>query len=363
MATAVISTAALTANFRLVRGLLAPGTEIMAVIKADAYGHGAPRVARELEAAGASSFAVATAHELLAVREAGVSGDLLMLTPALHEIGQLLAADAMFMLADKASLERLRAAGAPKGTRVHLKVDTGMGRLGVPESAVVPLATAAERAGFVLDGVCTHFVNAEEDPALTALQLERFLGAVELLRLNGLEPRVRHAANSAAIVGHPEVHLDLVRPGLLLYGYSPVVPRLSLPGALRPALRLEAPVLARKRVQAGQGLSYEHTWRAGRSTNICTVRCGYADGYRRSLSNAASVAWNGHVLPQRGRITMDQLLFEAFEFEPEPGDTVTLLGGDAPGADELGALAGTNAYELLSSLTPRVVRRYVGEHD
>lgn len=363
MTTAVVDPAAVVANFRLVSGLTAPGTAVMAVIKADAYGHGAAVIAPALERAGVTRFAVATAGELLAARAAGVTGDILLLTPALTHLPELLAADAGFMLTDFPALGRLLQAGAPRGTRVHVKVDTGMGRLGVGPSEAARLAEAAARAGFELEGICTHFAAAENDRALTAAQLERFLLAVELLKLRGLEARFRHAANSAAILRHPEAHLDLVRPGLLLYGYSPV-PDAALPGGrLVPALRLEAPVLSRKLVHAGQGLSYDQTWRAPETVHVCTVRCGYADGYRRSLSNLARATWNGHVLKQRGRIAMDQMLFQVPADGPGPGDTVVLFGGDGPGADELGALAGTNAYDLLTSLTSRVPRRYVGTDD
>jgi len=363
MATAVIEPAAVTANLKLIRRLLQPETEVLAVVKADAYGHGATRIVPALERAGVRRFATATAEELLEVREAGSSADLMLLTPALDRFGELFAAGAVFTLSDADALERLVRAGVPRGTRVHLKVDTGMGRLGVRPAAAAELAAAAGKAGLEVEGVYTHFADAEADRALTGRQLEEFLSAVELMERHGIRVRYRHAANSAALLNHPEAHLDMVRPGLLLYGYSPLPATPQLPGRLAPALRLEAPVLARKRIRKGQGLSYGHVWHAPADTDICTVRCGYADGYRRSLGNRAHAVWNGHELPQRGRIAMDQLLVEARGPGPVPGDLVTLFGGDAPGADELGALCGTNAYDLLTSLTRRVRRRYVGTDD
>lgn len=365
MPTAEINLSAINSNIALIQAHVGPDTTVMPTIKADAYGHGAAGVARGLVSGGVDWLAVATAGELLELREAGVGVNLFLLTPALGRIPELAAADAVFGLHDFATLERLLAAKVPWGTRVHLKVDTGLGRVGTRPEQVATLAVQAERAGLTVEGVWTHFGSAEIDEELTRLQLERFHDAVDLLRLHGIEPELKHAANSAGILGFPEAHLDMVRPGLLTYGYSPLPGKEPLPeehpvvAGLRVALELRAPVTQTKRVQPGTGISYHHLYETGTVTNIASVRLGYADGYSRQLSNRAWAWAEGSRLPVRGLVAMDQLLLETFDMELEPGTQVTFLGGSGPGADELAWLAATNAYDILTSLGRRLTRQYV----
>src|SRR5690625_3169235 len=250
MATAVIDLSALEANLSAIRSLLTRGTEVLGAVKANAYGHGAIQVSHALESSGVPWLAVATPGELLELREAGVSADLLLLTPPLERIGELVRAETVFTLADQATLERLQSWKVPKGTRVHLKVDTGLGRLGVLPEEAAGLAVAAERAGYAVEGVFTHLAAAEDDPALTRLQGERFQRALQLLKDAGIEPALRHASNSAGILNHPELHLDMVRPGLLLYGYSPLPHGSAQPleGHLRQVMTLLAPITSVKRI-------------------------------------------------------------------------------------------------------------------
>ncbi len=361
MPTATVDLTALRANLELAASLTAPGTIVMPPLKADAYGHGAVPVATYLEQHGYSWFAVATAAELLELRAAGVSADLLLLTPLLVAEPALFDSRTALTLADASGLGRLQAWGAPRGTRLHLKVDTGLGRLGQPPEQAVELAIQAERAGYVIEAAWTHFASAEDDPLLTRQQLDRFGTALDLLKRAGIEPRLRHAANSAATLLCPEAHFDMIRPGLLTYGYSPLEEAHPLTAALRPALTLTAPVTMCKRVTAGTGLSYNHLWHADRDTNILSVRCGYADGYRRLLSGRTWAALRGERLEQRGRIAMDQLLLDAGGLTAEPGERVTLIGGAGPGADELGQLAQSNAYDILTSLGRRVQRRWLAD--
>ena len=207
-----------------------------------------------------------------------------------------------------------------------------------------------------MEGVWTHFASSETDRALTVLQLERFLEAVALLRAHGLEPPLKHASNSGAILTMREAHLDMVRPGLITYGYNPLESETHATGRLTKALELKARVTQSKRVHTGTGLSYNHIWTATHPTNIATVRLGYADGFRRTLSGMAWAWARGRRLPLRGRIAMDQVLVDTGDVELEPGEEVTFIGGQGPGADELGSLAGTNAYDILTSLGRRVKR-------
>ncbi len=359
MATAVVDLNALTSNLASVQRLLKPGTLVMPAVKADAYGHGAVRTVRALVEAGVEWFAVATAMELLELRNAGVTANLLMLTPPMERLDELVPAHTVFTLADFATLDRLQYGRVPRGTRVHLKVDTGLGRLGVLPGDAAQLAEAAERAGLVVEGIFSHFAAAENDSELTLRQQERFLQAVQELRTAGIEPQYRHISNSAGILRVQEAGGNMVRPGILIYGYSPASSPHPIENDLRRAMTLLAPVTQVKRIPAGQGLGYNHLWTAEKDTNILTVRCGYADGYRRLLSNKSWASLHGVRLELRGRVAMDQLLLDAGDMEVQPGELVTLVGGRGPGADELGEAALTNAYDILTSLTRRVGRQYV----
>lgn len=356
MPTAEINLDAIASNLGVVRSLIAGTSQVMPVLKADAYGHGAAQVAAALTRAGARWLAVATPDELLELRAAGISTNLFLLTPALEYVRELAEADAVFPLTDHAALDRLISGRLPRGTRVHLKVDTGLGRLGVPPAQAAGLAVRAERAGFNVEGIWTHFGSAELDRKLTLLQLERLWDAVKLLKAHGLEPPLKHAANSPAILTMQEAHLDLVRPGLLTYGYSPLPFATPATDRLTKALQLTAPVIQSKRVQPGDGLSYHHLWTARQPTNIATVRLGFGDGYRRSLTNKAWASARGQRLPLRGQIAMDQVLVDTGSMEMEPGERVTFLGGPGPGAGELGSLVDSNAYDILTSLGRRVKR-------
>jgi alanine racemase len=360
VATALIDLSILERNLAILEGLLQPETSVLATVKADAYGHGAVRVATALQKRGVDWFGVSTAQELLELRSGGIRGDILLFTPALDSLHELADAGTVFTVADAASLERLAAARLPAGTRVHLKVDTGNGRLGLPVPEALQLARRVDRTpGLILEGVWTHFSSAEEtDRSVTLRQLELFTEFLQLLKRDGLEPPLRHCSNSAALLAFPEAHFDLVRPGILLYGYPPAS-NMKPPEGLLPPLTLLAPVLMSKRVAAGTPISYNRRWHAPRDTNILTVRCGYADGYGRSLGNRAWAALKGRRLEVVGQVAMDQMMLDAADLLVQPGELVTLMGGAGPGADELGTLAGTNAYEMLVSLSDRVVRQYV----
>ena len=360
---ATIDLGALEHNLGRLRSRLQPTTGVLAAVKADGYGHGAVRVARRLVAAGVRWFGVATAAEALALRSAGIDADILLFGP-LHDpatLRQLIHADVALTLVDETGLAALRAAGGERGVRVHLKVDTGMGRLGLPFAGAAELARAADAAPEVeLEGVWTHLARADEPGrAPTLAQLERFDRLLHALREDGIEPRWRHAANSAGLIAFPEAHYDLVRPGIALYGYPSSDAVAALEHELRPVMRLEAPVTFAKRVSAGTPVSYGGTWAADRETTIATVRAGYADGYPRLLSSKGVATLRGHRVEVVGRVCMDQLMVDAGDLDVRPGDSVTLWGPPGPGAEALARSIGTIAYELLTRVSSRVSRRYL----
>ncbi|MEJ2668090.1 MAG: alanine racemase [Deinococcales bacterium] len=361
---ATIDLHALEHNLARLASRLAPGTAVLAAVKADAYGHGAIEVARRLQARGVTWFGVATAQEALALRDAGISADILLFIPVYDAptLVRLAAADVALPLADGAALEALEKAAAPRPLRVHLKVDTGMGRMGLPWPQAADLARSAARTpGIDLEGVWTHLARADEPGrAPTMAQLERFEKLLDALAKDGIEPRLRHAANSAGVFAFPEAHYDLVRPGIGLYGYHSGEAIAALEPGLQPVMRLQAPVSFVKRVAEGTPLSYGGTWAATRDATIATVRIGYADGYPRLLSNRGVAALHGQLLPVAGRVCMDQLMLDAGDLDVRPGDTVTLWGGEGVDTDRLARSFGSIAYELLTRVTARVPRQYVG---
>lgn len=361
---ATIDLGALEHNLQRLRGRLAPGTRLLAAVKADGYGHGAVAVAQRLEAAGVTWFGVATPEEALQLRSAGITADILLFGPSYRRdtILRLTDEGVALTVADDRGLEAVRAAAPARPVRVHLKVDTGMGRLGRPWQQAVELARAVDHdAATVLEGVWTHLARADEaDRAPTERQLERFEQLLSALRVDGIEPPLRHTANSAAVVAFPEAHYDLVRPGIALYGYHAGDAVQALEPGLRPVMTLQAPVTFVKRVAAGTPVSYGGTWTAPHATTVATVRIGYADGYPRVLSGRASAAAGGRSLSVAGRVCMDQLLLDAGDLALEPGDTVTLWGSEGPDAESLARLADTVAYELLTGVGARVQRRYLG---
>jgi alanine racemase len=262
-----------------------------------------------------------------------------------------------------AGLTRLAAAadGTPVG--VHVKVDTGMHRAGVwpPEDAAA-FVGRVQAAGLRVEGTWTHLAVSAEDPDETARQLDRFEAAVADVRAAGHDPGILHAANTGALLLHPRAHLDLVRPGIGLYGLPPA-PGVGADRGLRPALRWTSTVVNVKPLAAGERLSYGLRYRLERDAIVATVPVGYADGYPRALSSLAEVLIRGRRRRVAGNVTMDQLMVDCGEGPIEPGDEVVLLGAqgsESLGAEELAGLAGTIGYELVTRIGPRVPRRYAG---
>ncbi len=363
-AVAEVDLSALAHNLRIVRDAVSPGADVMAVVKANAYGHGLPGTALHLESLGVGWFAVATPVEALTLRRGGLRARVLLLSPVGEPatVAALAAAGVSLTVPGEHALEAIAAARLGSPVDVHLKLDTGMGRIGArtPEAAARLAVAAARTPGVRVAGTFTHlFASEEEDEAATLEQLSRFDDGVAAILSAGVDPGLRHAANSGAVFRFPRHHLDLVRPGIVLYGYHPGPVVADMAPGLRPAMRFTAPVSFVKRVPAGTTVSYGGLWRAERETVVATVRAGYADGYRRSLTGRAAVGHRGRLLPVIGRVCMDQLMVDATGAEVDEGERVVLWGPGGPSAEALGEAIGTVSYEMLTGVAARVGRTYV----
>jgi alanine racemase len=349
-----------------VRTLKPAGVELMAVVKANAYGHGDVAVARAAVEAGATWLGVALVEEGLALRQAGLAGvPILVLSefpPGAER--EALAAALTPSLYTEGGLSRLvgAAGGAPVG--VHVKVDTGMHRVGVyPPAAAPAYVGRVVGAGLELEGLWTHLARSEEDAPTTAAQLAAFRAVVDDVRSAGHAPRLLHAANTGGAIRHPESHLDLVRTGIGIYGIEPA-PGVGTELGLRPALTWRSAVTMVKRLPEGARTSYGHHYRLGHDAWVATVPAGYADGYPRLLSSRADVLIGGRRCRVAGSVTMDQVMVDCGDLEVEPGDEVVLLGtqGDETvSAEELANHAGTIGYEIVTRIGERVPRDHLGE--
>jgi alanine racemase len=344
-----------------VRVLKPEAAELMAVVKANGYGHGDVEVARAAIDAGATWAGVALVEEGLKLRAAGIEAPILVLSelpPGSEAVA--LAHRLTPTLYSEAGVARLvEAARGP--VPVHVKVDTGMHRVGVwPPEDAPGFARRVQDAGLEVEGLFTHFARSEEDEITTKEQLDRFLETADAIRSAGVSPRVLHAANSAATILHPEAHLDLVRPGIALYGIEPA-PGVGADLGLRPALTWLSRVSAVKRLAAGEATSYGYRYRLERDSWVATVPVGYADGYPRQLTNLGEVLIGGLRHRVAGTVTMDQLIVDCGDDEVQVGEEVVLIGSQGSeriGADALGRLFGTIGYEIVSRIGERVPRRY-----
>ena len=352
-----------------VRALTFGDVEVMAVVKADAYGHGDVPVARAALAAGATWLGVALVEEGIRLREAGIEAPILVLSefPPGAE-GSALAARLTPTLYSEEGVARLAAAAAdaPDPVVVHVKVDTGMHRVGVwpPDRAAAFVAHVAS-AGLAVDGLWTHLACADVDEDATLRQLGAFDEALDRVRAGGHTPRVVHAANSAGAIGFPQARFDLVRPGIAVYGVEPS-PGIGAELGLRPALTWRSRVTFVKRLEAGRRVSYGHHYRLERDAWIATVPVGYADGYPRLVSSRADVLIGGRRCRVAGSVTMDQLMVDCGAIEPAPGDEVVLLGsqgGESVTAWDLATRSETIAYEILAGIGSRVPRRHAAGSD
>ena len=369
-AEAVVDLGAIAHNVRVLRERAGPAG-VMAVVKADGYGHGAVATARAALAAGAAELGVATVDEALELRAAGITAPVLSWLHTTDEnFAAALTADVQVGVSSPRHLDAVLAATRATGRTavVSLKVDTGLNRNGVSaaelEDTLVALATARAEGSVHLRGVFSHLARADEPThPVVDVQAARLREVLDTAARHGLVPEVVHLANSAATLTRPDLRFDLVRPGIAVYGLSPV-PELGDLGLL-PAMTLRARVALVKRVTAGQGVSYGHTWTAPEDTTVALLPVGYADGVPRGLSNRFDVLLGGERRSVVGRVCMDQLLVDC---GPDgggvtEGDTAVLFGPGVDGeprAQDWADTLETIHYEVVTGVRGRVVRTYVG---
>ena len=363
---ALIDLSALSHNYAQVRRLVGPQVDILAMVKADAYGHGAVRVARTLVGLGCRNLGVATLAEAAAIQDAG-RGAAIVVFGGVHasEAGTAAKLGVEVVVDSYEVLSALAAAGTAAGTtvRVHVKVDTGMHRLGLFPDQVVEFVAKADALQSVEPvALCSHFAMAESvHTGVTAGQFEKMQDTLKELTRSGVRLRC-HLANSAAVLTRPETHLDMVRPGLMLYGLYPD-PSMRKVSDLRPVMRLEASVVRVAEVDAGEGIGYGHSYRAETKRKIATLRCGYADGFPRAMSNRGVVDVAGREVPVVGRVCMDHVMVDATDVELAPGDSVVLWGSGNLPTEEVAQRIDTISYELVTRVGPRVKRVYVETDD
>jgi alanine racemase len=362
---AVVHLDAVAHNTALFAG--ATAAEVMAVVKADGFGHGAVQVATTALASGATWLGVTTCAEALHLRSAGVTAPILSwLHGPYEDFGPALLAGVDLSVSSGAHLRAVAMSAARLGVaaEVHLKVDTGLHRNGTrPEEwrQLVGLARDLEAIGHVrVRGLWSHLVSGTVAAAgTTRSQVRLFDEAVEIARGAGLRPRLRHLANSAATLGAPETHYELVRPGIGLYGVEPDPLRVH---GLRGAMTLRARLILVKRVPAGSGVSYEHDYVTTRDSTLALVPLGYADGLPWAAARHAEVSIGGRRYPVAGRIAMDQFVADAGDATPRTGDEVVLFGPGTEGEPTVADWAGwanTVPHEIVTGVGPRVPRHYV----
>ena len=361
---ALIDLQALAHNFHEAKKR-AGGRKVLAVVKAQAYGHGAVPVARRLLDLGADMLGVALVEEGRELRGAGIEAPVLVMGAVFPEQAEELVRLRLTpAVASLAVARALSGAAQRQGTlaAAHVKIDTGMGRIGLaPEAAADFIAEAARLKGVRIEGLMTHFADADlRDKQFAAGQVDRFEGLIAALEGRGLSVPVRHAANSAALLDYGRALFTMVRPGIMLYGYDPLE---GTCGAdLRPVLSLVTRIAFLKRVPAGTPVSYGRTFITGRESLIATVPIGYADGYSRGLSNRGEALVQGKRAPVAGRVCMDMTMLDVTDVPGvREGDETILIGsqgGERITADDVAARTGTISYEVLCAIGSRVPRVY-----
>ena len=354
-------------NYRALRAMLPQGCRFLGVVKADAYGHGAVPVARRLERLGAEYLAVACLDEAAELRRAGITLPILILgyTPA-ERAGELLELGITQTVYDGELALALSTAASAAGRtlKVHIKADTGMSRLGwlcgqEGASAVDAIARVCALPGLEAEGIYTHFANADGDEGYTMLQFTRFLDLLEGLKERGITFPIRHCAASAAALKSPCTHLDMVRPGIALYGHYPDPSCEGLDGpGLRPVMTLKTRVASVKTVPAGTPVSYGCTHVLDRETRLAALTIGYADGLPRLCSDQLEVLIKGQRARVVGRICMDMCMADVTGLDVAPGDEAQVFGRQLP-IEDAADMAGTISYELLCAVSPRVHRAYL----
>ena len=353
-------------NLRYVRNRVGAKPIIMAVVKANAYGHGLDIIAKaSVDSNEVGYFGVATEEEGIALRKFTLLPILVLTTALEDEITTFIEHDLEFTLSEYQELEAIAGSASALGkkAKVHLKVDTGMRRIGVTPGDGLEFAKAIDKYSDTIEfkGISTHFATSDEaDQSYFTKQIKIFSDVVSAIRNAGISVPLVHAANSGAILQNPLMSsFDMVRPGIMLYGYPPSAELdQKYSKDLKPVLELVSSVVFTKRINAGDGVSYNHHWHATQGTTIATVPAGYGDGYPRLLTNNISASISGKLYPVRGTICMDQIMIETGDDNIRIGDEVILISSNIPeiNASAIAKKIGTIPYEILTNITARVPR-------
>lgn len=357
---AEVDLSAIRHNLSQIRSILPPETKIALVVKADAYGHGLIPVSRAALRSGADWVCVATVQEGVALREAEIDSPILVLAPALEMEAPQVVFYQLRCLIESLDVARAISNAAieqNKTAKVHIKIDTGMSRFGVqPEDAKDFALAVASLPAIEIEALASHFAFGGGPREYTAWQFDRFMSAVCEIEEAGIHPKLKHMANSAALIKFPEAHLNLVRIGILAYGISHIG-KTQLD--LRPALTWKARIMAMRDLPIGRKIGYNCTYETDRPSRIATLGVGYGDGYHRALSNIGNVVIHGMRAPVRGLVCMDQIMVDVTDIpDAKVGDAATLLGAEVP-ADEIASLVGTTPHEIPTRIMSRVPRTYI----
>jgi alanine racemase len=358
---------ALRWNLRQVRNKVGPQVKILSMVKANAYGHGAPLVAKTFASTGSDAFGVATLEEALELRQAGIAAPIVVVAGIyLKQLADFLENRLTPVVHDVEGMQQLNDAISSRGStlNVHLKIDTGMSRIGLLYADIAHWLPALKKLRALhIEGVFSHFSTAESvEGAYTKKQLANFQEVIRTLRAEGIAPQVCHLANSAATITLPAAYFDMVRPGIMLYGAYPS-PEMAQHITLKPVLSWKTSILQLKRVPAQTSISYGQTYVTQRESLIATLPLGYADGYSRLLSNRGEALVRGQRAKIAGRVCMDLTMLDVTDIrDVRQGDEVVLLGhqsGAEISADEMAAWANTISYEIFTSIGNRVPRIHI----
>ncbi len=357
-------------NFNVVKAVTGPDVRVMGVVKADGYGHGSVQIARMLVSSGAEWLGVSNLLEAVILRRAGITAPILVLgyTPA-SSVRELYEYDVTQTVFGSDYADEISSAAYSAGVvvKAHLKIDSGMSRLGFSlrnrETLLTDIARVFYQPSLQVTGIFTHFASADEETEIgrvfTAKQHGRFMSLVDELRAHCIEFEDVHCCNSAATALYPEYHQTMVRPGIILYGLSPNGSAMKMLD-LRPVMELKSVVSMVKDVYPGDSISYGCTYTAKEPMRIATLPVGYADGYPRGLSNKGCVYVADRIVSIVGRVCMDQMMIDVTGLDVKRGDVVTLFGGASPiGLDNVAGLVGTISYEIMCGISRRVERTYI----
>lgn len=359
---------AISRNLEIIRQAAGDKTKIMAVVKANAYGHGMFEISRVCQQQGVDYMGVAILDEAIALQKAGIMLPVLVLgyIPPEHTAAAIQAGISITVFnMDYADMVSRAAIAAGQTAHIHVKLDTGMSRLGFPadHNTVEKILKIAESPGVDIEGIFTHFAESDSpDSTFTLQQINQFKGTIEELEKRGLHIPLQHCSNSAAIVNYPQARFSMVRAGIILYGLYPAPLMKNMDLGIQPAMTLKSRVSFVKDLHPGDTVSYGRTYTCREETRIVTVPIGYADGYNRLLSNQAHAVIKGRRVPLIGAVCMDQCMFDIGQMKDiSEGEEVILFGKPEHGvtADELAEIIGTINYEVVCSVSARVPRTYV----